>query len=53
MEHLHVWFVAGAYAVTLIVLAADAILPRIKLKSQLRGILLRERRQKPSPRESL
>jgi heme exporter protein D len=44
MEHLHGWFVAAAYAVFAVILLADAILPRIKFKSLLRGILLRERR---------
>jgi heme exporter protein CcmD len=48
MEHLHGWFVAAAYAVSAVVLAADAILPRIKFQSLLRGILLRERRT-PNP----
>lgn len=48
MEHLHVWFVTAAYAVTALILLADALLPRIKFKALLRGILLRERRAKPS-----
>ncbi|HAI59576.1 MAG TPA: heme exporter protein CcmD [Xanthomonadaceae bacterium] len=44
MQHLHVWFVAGAYATFALILLADLFLPRIKLRSLLRGILLRERR---------
>lgn len=50
MEHLHGWFVAAAYAAFTVILALDAILPRIKFKSLLRGILLRERRATPSDR---
>lgn len=52
MEHLHGWFVAAAYAIGLGVLVADAVLPRIKFKSLLRGILLRERRTAVSKSES-
>ena len=44
MEHLHGWFVAAAYAAFAVLLLADAVLPRIRFKSLLRGILLRERR---------
>lgn len=44
MQHLHVWFVAGAYAAFAAILIADLFLPRIKLRALLRGILLRERR---------
>ena len=44
MAHLHDWFVAAAYAVFAVILLADAVLPRLKFKSLLRGILLRERR---------
>jgi heme exporter protein D len=44
MADLHSWFVAGAYAVFVVILLADAVLPRLKFKSLLRGILLRERR---------
>lgn len=49
MEHLHGWFVAAAYAVFAVLMLADAILPRVKFKSLLRGILLRERRAPASP----
>lgn len=58
MQHLHVWFVIGAYATFALILLADFVLPRIKFKSLLRGILLRERRaaapnpaslERPSP----
>lgn len=52
MEHLHGWFVAAAYVIALVILLADALLPRIKLKSLLRGILLRERRASASKNES-
>ena len=52
MEHLHGWFVAAAYAIALVILLADAFLPRIKFKSLLRGILLRERRASASKNES-
>lgn len=52
MEHLHVWFVAAAYAITALILLADALLPRIKFKALLRGILLRERRAKSSEAHS-
>lgn len=44
MEHLHGWFVAAAYLAFAAILLLDAVLPRIKFKSLLRGILLRERR---------
>ena len=37
MEHLHGWFVAAAYAIALVILVADALLPRIKFQSLLRG----------------
>lgn len=47
MEHLHPWFLAGAFGVSAVLLLADALLPRIKFKSLLRGILLRERRTPP------
>jgi len=49
MEHLHPWFVAAAYAAFTLLLLADAALPRIKFKSLLRGILLRERRTRREP----
>ncbi|MBS3959883.1 MAG: hypothetical protein KGZ52_10855 [Xanthomonadaceae bacterium] len=53
MEHLHPWFLAGAFGISAVLLVADAVLPRIKFKSLLRGILLRERRQskpeRPAP----
>lgn len=52
MEHLHGWFVAAAYAVAAVILVADAVLPRVKFKSLLRGMMLRERRNaasKPQP----
>jgi heme exporter protein D len=49
MEHLHGWFVAAAYVIGLGILVADAVLPRIKFKSLLRGILLRERRAAAHP----
>jgi hypothetical protein len=52
MEHLHGWVVAAAYAIALVILLADAFLPRIKFKSLLRGILLRERRASASKNES-
>ena len=52
MQHLHVWFVAAAYAIALLILVADALLPRIKFQSLLRGILLRERRASASKIES-
>ena len=52
MEHLHGWFVAAAYAIALVILVADALLPRIKFKSLLRGILLLERRASASKNES-
>jgi len=48
MEHLHPWFIAAAFGVSAVLLVADAVLPRIKFQSLLRGILLRERRQ-PNP----
>jgi hypothetical protein len=50
MQHLHVWFVAAAYAITAGILLADALLPRFKLQSLLRDIVLRERRRaNPKP----
>jgi len=52
MEHLHHWFVLAAYGITFVILFADAILPRVKFQSLLRGILLRERRSaaaRPAP----
>ena len=52
MEHLHGWFVAAAYGVSAILLLGDALLPRVKFKSLLRGILLRERRASASKNES-
>jgi|JI81BgreenRNA_FD_contig_81_1378284_length_1259_multi_3_in_0_out_0_2 hypothetical protein len=52
MEHLHGWFVAAAYLVSAIILLADALLPRVKFKSLLRGILLRERRASASKTDS-
>jgi hypothetical protein len=52
MEHLHGWFVAAAYAAFALILLADAVLPRIKFTSILRGILLRERRAKPPEAKS-
>ncbi len=45
MEHLHPWFVAAAYAVFIVILAADALVPRFAFSSLLSGIALRERRQ--------
>jgi heme exporter protein D len=50
MEHLHGWFVAAAYVIGLGILVADAVLPRLRLKSLLRGIQLRERRNAPTTR---
>jgi hypothetical protein len=44
MEHLHGWFVAAAYVIGLGILAADALLPRFRMRSLLRAIQLRERR---------
>lgn len=52
MEHLHVWFITGAYLVSLALLACDAILPRIRFHSLLRGILLRERRNQQATARS-
>lgn len=53
MEHLHPWFIAAAFGVSAVLLVADAVLPRIKFQSILRGILLRERRpsnpERPAP----
>jgi heme exporter protein D len=45
MEHLHAWFVAAAYAVFIVILAVDALVPRITFRALLRDIVLRERRQ--------
>ena len=50
MEHLHLWFVSAAYAAFVIILAADALLPRLALRTLLRGIVLRERRE---PKQSI
>ena len=52
MEHLHPWFVAGAYGVAFLLLLADAVLPRVRFQSLLRGIRLRERRAKTSDRSA-
>jgi heme exporter protein CcmD len=51
MQHLHGYFVAAAYAIFAVVLAADFLLPRLRQRQVLRGIRLRERRQSPKAPE--